>query len=104
MQEEVASNVNYNLCYCFYLPAIIYYALIISQDIGSCWLLFLTLISFTSVLRPSRHKLLHILMAISITLDFLVKILISMGLIVVDADSSYSASMVVMNNLSNLAS
>lgn len=94
MREVVASNMNYNIAYCFYLPAMLFYSLSTVHDIGSCWLLFLTLLSFTSAFRPSRHKKLHIVIAVSTIFDLVLKVLVMLEV--------FSFSFVDLNVIDNM--
>lgn len=81
MKEGPPSNMKYNILYWLFLPTILYNALMVCHDLSTNWLLFLTLLSITSVFPPVRHKKLHIVLALSVTFDFLVKILMVSGLI-----------------------
>lgn len=81
MKEGSPSNLNYNICYWLFLPALLHYTLLDAHDIPSNWLLFLSLLSLTSVFTPIKHKRLHVLLAVSVSLDLMVKVLMVAGLI-----------------------
>ena len=100
MREITPSNMNYNITYCFFMPAVLYYSIILVHDISSCWLFFLSLLSFTSVFRPKKHKILHIVIAISALLDLLMKILTSIGIL--NMNNVLQLDLKVIENMLNI--
>ena len=100
MREMVPSNMNYNIAYCFFFPAVLYYSFILVHDIGSSWLLLLSLLSFTSVFKPNRHKILHVVIAESTVIDLVVKMLIGLG--VLNLRDSFWTDTKVINNMTHL--
>lgn len=80
MKEGVASNLNYNIAYWFFLASLLYHSQHIN-DFSTLLLLGLTLTSFTAVVEPQKHKKIHILIALVASFDLIIKILISQGVI-----------------------
>ena len=76
MKEGTASNLNYNVLYCLYLPTALYYSLLLINDYLSNLFLLLTLISVTSLLSFRYHKFNHFCIALIAVLDLVVKVLI----------------------------
>lgn len=99
MKEGHSSSINYNISYCFYLPAVLYYCLILIHDLFSNTLLLLTLISITCFLHPVRHKALHLGTAIVNTADLVYKGLLVLGVIPPIGEKYLDLS--VVNNLLN---
>ncbi len=64
MKERSLHNLNYNICYFFFLPALLYHSLH-CNDLITNLLLILSLLSFTSIAAPQQHK--SILKFISLT-------------------------------------
>lgn len=81
MKEGVSSNLNYNLAYCFFLPAMFYHSVLSTQDLPTCLLLILTLVSFAAVVPLHKHKALHTVIALIATGDLLLKVLMVEGVI-----------------------
>jgi len=102
MKEGSPSNLNYNICYWLFLPALFYYSLVSINDLTSSWFLFLFLLSLTSVFTPLRHKRLHLLLAVSVSIDLIMKILMATG-VIGRVDEAY-INMKVIDNFSNLGS
>lgn len=102
MKEGSPSNLNYNICYWLFLPALLHYALLDSHDLPTNWLLFLALLSLTSVFTPLKHKRLHLLLAVSASLDLVVKVLMVAG-VVGRIDEAY-VDLGVVSNLVSLGS
>ncbi len=76
MKEGTASNLNYNILYCLYLPTALYYSLLLINDYFSNLFLLLTLISVTSLFSSKYHKINHLCIALIAVLDLTVKVLI----------------------------
>jgi hypothetical protein len=102
MKEDVISNLNYNISYWFFLPAAVYYCLLVQHDLTSNCLLFLSLLSFAAVLHPPRHRLLHIVIALLLLLDLLLKAL--MLLKVLPGVDAVWADLGVLRNIANMGS
>lgn len=73
MKEGIASNINYNIAYCFFLPVVFYYCLFMVNDQISNLFLFLSLLSATSVFNSNNHKKLHISIGLLSLIDAVVK-------------------------------
>lgn len=81
MKEGTASNLNYNVLYCLYLPTALYYSLILVNDSLSNLILLLTLLSVTSLFSSRYHKINHFCIAFVAVLDIIVKVLLSTKII-----------------------
>lgn len=81
IKEGTASNINYNIFYCLFLPTSLYYSLFLINDNLSNLFLFLTLLSVSSLFTPKQHKILHILIALIAVLDLVCKVLIHIGVV-----------------------
>jgi len=77
MKERTASNLNYNILYCMYLPTALYYSLIIVNDSLSNLILVFTLLSVTSLFSSKYHKINHFCIAFVAVLDILFKVLLT---------------------------
>ncbi len=95
MKEGVASNLNYNLAYCLFLPSLLYHSLS-TNDLPAILLLGLTLISFAAVMSPQRHKTLHLFIALVASLDIILKALMIEG-VISKVDESWMDLRVVRN-------
>lgn len=76
MKEGTASNLNYNVLYCLYLPTALYYSLVLINDHLSNLFLLLTLLSVTSLFSSKYHKINHFCIALVAVLDLVIKVLL----------------------------
>ena len=102
MKEGTASNINYNILYCLFLPTSLYYSLFLINDNLSNLFLLLTLLSATSLFAQRQHQILHITIAFIAVLDFIIKILLHTGIVTsvlnVDLDLSLMAKIFEIAN------
>lgn len=87
MEEGETSNLNYNILYVLYLAVSLYYSLIVVNDYLSNLVLFITLLTLTSVFKRNQKKILVIQALITFT-DLIVKTLSSLSFISVSKDLS----------------